>query len=81
MHCEGKTGFPDLLLVSNGYTLFIEVKSPTKNGRLSTNQVRLLRELDIEEQDTRVVDSKEDAAAIIEKFDDLRPRLRSIPTF
>ena len=42
MVCEGKSGFPDVLLIYNGKSVYIELKSPTGNGRLSKlQQVRI----------------------------------------
>ena len=78
MQCEGRRGFPDLLLVSKGHTLFIELKSPAKTGRVSANQVKILEELHIENQDAFVIDDKESADAIIKAFNDLGPRCRSL---
>lgn len=48
MICQGKAGFPDVILVHDGKTVYIELKSPTGNGKLSRlQQVRIdeLRQL------------------------------------
>lgn len=43
MECKGRRGFPDLLLLHNGVSVFIEVKNPKGTGRLSAWQKKTIK--------------------------------------
>lgn len=45
MEAVGQRGFPDLLLVFNGQSLYLELKSPKGTGKLSPLQERMQAEL------------------------------------
>jgi hypothetical protein len=45
MEAVGQRGFPDLLLISGGVSLYLELKSPKGTGVLSPLQVRMHQDL------------------------------------
>ena len=80
MHCEGKTGFPDLLLIFQGNIIFIEVKSPAKTGRISARQIILIDELRGKGCEVYITDSEEKARFIIEDFIEREPKQSNRPS-
>mgnify|MGYP003651614095 FL=1 len=67
MESRTSRGWPDLLLMFGGQTVFIEVKSPSGTGKLSPHQVRTIHDIDCHGGWTAVVDSKALADASIEE--------------
>ena len=57
MESRTSRGWPDLLLMFGGQTVFIEVKSPSGTGKLSPHQVRTIHDIDCHGGWTWVVDS------------------------
>lgn len=45
LNADGETGWPDVLIVHPAGVAFVEVKSPSKRGRLSLAQNRRIAEL------------------------------------
>ena len=80
IHCEGQTGFPDLLLVYKGHTVFIEVKSPKGTGRISARQIILIDDLRAKGQEVYVIDTEEKAGFIIEDFINREPKQSNRPS-
>jgi len=74
LECVGRSGFPDVLLTYKGWTLFIELKSPSGTGRLSARQRLMLSGLIKADQETYVIHSKEEADQIIEGLTKRKPR-------
>lgn len=64
----GRRGFPDCLLAYAGRVIFVELKSPTGNGRLSAHQVAEINRLKSKDMDVRVIDTKREADAIIQEL-------------
>lgn len=60
-----KRGVPDLLIVSQGRCLFIEVKNPNGKGRVSALQMKEIRRLNGIGVPAYVVDDLKDAERII----------------
>ena len=65
LNCEGQTGFPDLMLVYDGWTILVELKSPSKTGRLSERQIYMIQKLRNLGAEVDVIDSKEGADTLI----------------
>lgn len=63
--CVGQTGFPDLMLIYDGWTEFVELKSPTGAGRLSERQKYMLNELNSHGASTHVISNAAGADALI----------------
>lgn len=56
--CPGQSGVPDrILILPNGRTIFVEMKN--EKGRLSGLQKKMLYELSIRQNSTKVLSSKE----------------------
>lgn len=66
LESRSTSGFPDCLLVSPiGKIVFVELKSPSKTGRLSRKQKIVIRELRDHCADVRVLDSAEGVIDVI----------------
>ncbi len=64
--CVGRRGFPDVLVVDPaGGSHYIELKSPTGDGRLSVQQIKIHRELLEQNANVYIIDSKEKASAFV----------------
>jgi hypothetical protein len=68
MEAIGQRGFPDLLLIANGRSLYMEIKSPTGKGRLSALQVRMIENMRNHGAQVVVVSDFDDAAKLIENM-------------
>lgn len=62
----GRRGLPDLLLIRNGRTVHVEVKSPSGTGRLSVLQTRMIDTLRAHGAEIFVVDSLQKAVALLD---------------
>lgn len=62
----GRRGLPDLLLIHNGRTVHVEVKSPKGTGRLSVLQERMIATLRAHGAEIFVVDSLKKALAMLD---------------
>lgn len=69
-----RRGVPDLMLIYDGRVVFVELKSPTKTGKLSALQHHELTLLTSHGAEVYVIDSYEDADTII---NDLRFNTRA----
>ena len=74
LQCVGQTGFPDVLITWQGWSVFIELKSPTGNGKLSPRQKLMLSTLTIQEIENYVANTPEQIRAIITRLIDREPR-------
>lgn len=80
MVAVGRAGFPDLLFVGPGEegllprVLFVEVKNPNRNGRLSPIQKYVLNKLTDHGAEAYVCDNKEQFLAILDGAPDDRAR-------
>jgi len=70
LHCEGQRGFPDVMLACNGRMELIELKSPSKTGKLSRLQIETHEKFRLEGIYVHVIDSTEEVDAIIEGITD-----------
>ena len=68
LHAEGRRGFPDLMLARAGAVHFVELKSPSKTGKLSRLQIETIAALELEKVNVHVIDSKEQADEIIKRL-------------
>jgi hypothetical protein len=64
LQCQGKRGFPDLLLLKNGRGVFVELKSPKGTGRLSELQKREIARLRSEGVQVEIIKSTSEADSI-----------------
>ena len=58
-------GWPDLILMGNGVTIFVEVKSPSGTGELSVLQCRTLADIQDHGGWSEVVADKEEADVLV----------------
>ena len=65
LNCEGQTGFPDLMMVYDGYTILVELKTPAGTGRVSARQKYMINKLMNQGAEVYIIDSKEQADEII----------------
>jgi hypothetical protein len=70
MESRTARGFPDLIVAGEGRVIFIEVKSPTKRGRLSTLQTRRHREMREAGMDVFIFDDMAVAELYLDEFTD-----------
>ena len=67
---EGQRGCPDILIAYKGKIELIELKSPTKKGRLSELQKRQIKKFKDAGITVHVVDSKEQVDNVISEITD-----------
>lgn len=68
MEAKGKRGFPDVLLLANGRSVYIELKSPKGTGKLSALQTRRIEEMKAAGADVRVIDNLEGCIDVINEI-------------
>ncbi len=66
----GRVGFPDCLLASDVKAVYVELKSPSGDGRLSVMQEREIKRMKGAGLDVRVIDTREQVDAIIRELVD-----------
>ena len=64
----GHAGVPDLVAMAKGRVVFIEVKNPNGTGRLSRLQEVAIRDIQSRGVPVHVINSTEEAEAIIAEF-------------
>lgn len=67
---EGQSGCPDILIAHKGRIIFVELKSPTKKGRLSEIQKRQIKHFKNAGIKVHVVDDKEQVDNVISEITD-----------
>jgi len=66
--CVGRRGFPDVLVIDQrGASHYIELKSPTGKGRLSVQQIKMHNELQEQNANVRIIETKEQCLEFIEE--------------
>ena len=65
LESRSRQGFPDCLIVAGGRCWFVELKSPSGNGVLSSNQIRVAADLKAHGADTRVISQVYEVDALI----------------
>ena len=65
---EGQRGCPDVLIAHEGQVVLVELKSPSRTGRLSPLQRRQVTKLKRAGMTVHVVDNKEQVDDIISKI-------------
>ena len=75
LQCIGQTGFPDVLITWQGWTVFIELKSPTGHGRLSARQKHILAKLTYQEIENYVAHNQKSIDLIISRLIHREPRV------
>ena len=65
LNCEGQTGWPDLMLIKNGHSIHLEVKTPAGTGRLSPRQILMIDRMRNQGAEVYVVDSESKAQFIV----------------
>ena len=68
-----EAGFPDVMLVYRGQTVFVELKSPKGTGRLSARQIRIINQLESQGMEVYVEHTKEGCSEIITGLIEGRP--------
>lgn len=63
-----RRGLPDLLLIYNGRTVHVEVKSPKGTGRLSVLQTRMIDTLRSHGAEVFVVDSLKNSIELLDSM-------------
>jgi hypothetical protein len=74
MAAVGRRGFPDVFLAYNGYTIFLELKSPSGRGKLSPLQLREIEQMRMAGVGVWVINQKEQVDAIIRELVDPHSR-------
>lgn len=74
LECIGQTGFPDLLITWQGWSIFIELKSPTGHGVLSPRQKLMLSKLTYQEIENYVTNQPSQIDQIISGLINRKPR-------
>jgi len=64
----GRRGLPDLLVISNGQTTYIEVKNPNGKGKLSELQKLMIADMKDHGAEVFVTDDIAEAIDILEKM-------------
>ena len=64
----GQVGFPDVMLAYKGRAWFVELKSPTGNGKLSPRQLHMISVLKYEGLTVEVAQSKDECDSIISRM-------------
>ena len=68
LESRSRQGFPDCLLIAGGWCWFVELKSPSGAGVLSTNQVRVIADLKAHGANVRVISQVYEVNALIEEI-------------
>lgn len=74
LECAGQTGFPDVLLVSKGWCVFIELKSPAGTGVLSPRQEIVLNDLTNHGLETYVIKNPNEIESLMQDIAKREPR-------
>lgn len=70
LHCEGRRGFPDVMLIYKGRIELVELKSPSKTGRLSRLQIETHEQMKEQGVTVHVISSTEEVDALIKNITD-----------
>ena len=68
LHCEGQRGFPDVLLIKDRKMVLVELKNPSKTGRLSKLQKKLREKIQRQGVPVFVIDNKAEINQLIEQL-------------
>tara|TARA_R110000765_G_scaffold48738_1_gene99417 strand:- start:803 stop:1090 length:288 start_codon:yes stop_codon:yes gene_type:complete len=66
----GRRGCPDVFVAYDNKIILVELKSPTKKGKLSALQTRQIKQLRDAGVDVRVIDNREDIDDVIRELRD-----------
>lgn len=80
LQCVGQTGFPDVLLIFKGWSVFVELKSPSVRGRLSPRQVFVLKQLTNQGIENYVAKTQREVDLIISRLIQREPRILPNPS-
>jgi hypothetical protein len=72
--CQSQTGWPDVLITWQGWSIFIELKSPSGKGVLSPRQKIMLASLTYQEMENYIVNQPEQIIAILANLTNRQPR-------